>query len=273
MISYAQNAEDVVLARAFADQPWGFYIDVGANHPDWDSVTKHFYDRGWRGINIEPMSREHQLLTDARPGDVNLRVALGERAGTATLHETPLTNRGSSTILPDLAAAYERAGDHITPVEVEVTTLTDVCERWVPGPIDFIKVDVEGYEAEVVRGGDWTRFQPRVVVIEAVAPVTHEPTHDEWEPALLEAGYEYVLFDGLNRFYVHRDASELRDRVAVPANVLDRYVTLTQASERAAVRAHLETLRRALAALQESLSEDDAKPLPIAEEGPPTSIT
>ena len=64
-ISYAQNLEDVLLWRALGHIKNGFYIDVGANHPEWDSVTKHFYDLGWRGVNIEPMPREHLLLSEA----------------------------------------------------------------------------------------------------------------------------------------------------------------------------------------------------------------
>lgn len=258
MISYAQNAEDVVLARAFATQPWGFYIDVGANHPEWDSVTKHFYDLGWRGVNIEPMPREHLLLSEARPGDVNLQVAVSDEPGTATLHETPREHRGSSTLVEEIADIYRVRGEALTAVEVEVTTLTAVCEAWAPGSIDFLKIDVEGLEAATVRGADWTRFRPRVVVIEAVAPVTHQPSHAEWEPTLLAAGYELALFDGLNRFYVEGTESALRERLGAPANVLDGYVTLRQASERAAVQEHLRVLQDALSALSAVSSLPDA---------------
>src|SRR5579863_744930 len=75
LVSYAQNGEDVLLGRAFGWQTDGFYIDVGANHPVNDSVTKAFYDRGWRGINIEP-GRVFEKLAAMRPRDVNLPIAL-----------------------------------------------------------------------------------------------------------------------------------------------------------------------------------------------------
>ena len=74
-ISYAQNMEDVLLWRCFKDLENGTYIDVGANDPSEDSVTKAFYDRGWSGINIEPIQRHHDDLTAQRPRDINLRVA------------------------------------------------------------------------------------------------------------------------------------------------------------------------------------------------------
>lgn len=54
-ISFAQNGEDIRLLRAFIEQPTGFWVDVGANHPINDSVTKLFSLRGWRGINVEPV--------------------------------------------------------------------------------------------------------------------------------------------------------------------------------------------------------------------------
>jgi uncharacterized membrane protein len=66
ILSYAQNGEDVVLSRAFADQEFGFYVDVGACHPVEDSVTLHFYERGWQGVNVEPDRELHALFLEAR---------------------------------------------------------------------------------------------------------------------------------------------------------------------------------------------------------------
>ena len=59
--------------------------------------------------------------------------------------------------------------------------------------------------------------------IEATAPATKDQTHHLWEPLVLRAGYELCLFDGLNRFYVHSRHQELKDDLAIPANVFDRY--------------------------------------------------
>src|SRR6202163_2212891 len=84
--SYAQNFEDVMLARAFPGSS-GFYVDVGANDPDIDNVTRHFYERGWSGINIEPLSVNSEELRKKRPRDINLEMAVGEQEGTITFYE------------------------------------------------------------------------------------------------------------------------------------------------------------------------------------------
>ncbi|HTD03693.1 FkbM family methyltransferase, partial [Undibacterium sp.] len=88
-ISYAQNFEDVMLWRALKHVPNGFYIDVGANDPEIDSVTLAFYQRGWRGLNIEPMRQYHQRLLAQRPEDINLPVAVSDRAGQMHFYDVP----------------------------------------------------------------------------------------------------------------------------------------------------------------------------------------
>jgi FkbM family methyltransferase len=224
-VSYAQNAEDVVLARALRpDESEGFYVDVGAGHPVIDSVTKAFSERGWRGINVEPLAEEHALLAEDRPRDVNLNVALGAVSGTVKLFAGPPENRGASTIVPEYADAYRSQGQEFVAREVRLRTLAQVADEHVAGTVDFLKVDVEGLESEVLEGADWEWFRPRVVVVEATVPNSTEQAHLVWEPRLLAQGYELALFDGLNRFYARADEPDLRDRLAVPANVLDDFV-------------------------------------------------
>jgi len=235
-VSYAQNQEDVVLARALhPDEGAGFWVDVGAGDPVLDSVTAAFAERGWRGVNVEPLPREYDRLCAARPTDTNLRVALGATAGVGTLFVEPAADRerpdpdapidrGASTMVPELVERYRAAGEEYTPIEVPVWTLAQVVAEHVAGPVDFLKVDVEGFEREVLAGADWSSFRPRVVVMEATVPKSDEPAHDAWEPMLFEVGYRFALFDGLNRFYAHADEPALLQALAVPANVFDNFV-------------------------------------------------
>jgi FkbM family methyltransferase len=219
-VSYAQNFEDVLLWRVFKDQGPGFYIDVGAGHPDTDSVTRAFYDRGWRGVNIEPVPEFFLRIEAARPRDVNRRVAVGEAPGQADFFVVPGT--GLSTLDAAVAEKCRAAHFDVQAQSVEVTTLAEICRQHVQGDIHFLKIDVEGAERSVLAGADLGRYRPWVVVVEATAPMSTLPSHDSWEPGLLAAGYRFLWFDGLNRFYA---AEERHGDVAVhfqtPVNVFD----------------------------------------------------
>lgn len=229
MISYAQNFEDVMLARLFAGQDEGFYVDVGGWHPTLHSVTQHFYDRGWRGVNIEPIRAQHALFAAERPRDLNLNVAVGDAPGTVRFFEC-MDNTALSTASPEQAGELAKAGHAVESYEVESVTLAQVFEAHCPLVVDFLKVDVEGFEAHVLRSNDWTRFRPRVLVIEATKPAQAPSDWDhveaianwqEWEPLVLSAGYVFALFDGLSRFYVRQEEAPLAHRLRLPPGVFD----------------------------------------------------
>jgi FkbM family methyltransferase len=231
MISYAQNHEDVVLDRVFGARQDGFYIDVGAFSPIHGSVTKHFSDRGWRGINIEPSRPMFQQLQVERPRDVNLELGISDHAGTMTLYEYPFTGR--STLCRSIAEGA--AGLDLVERQVDVRTLREVCVAHAPQRIEFLKIDVEGHEAEVLAGADWSRWRPIVVVVEATVPGSRDPSHRRWEWRLRAADYRLALFDGLNRFYVRAEDRELLPHLAVPANVFDDFVPYEQWCTQAAL--------------------------------------
>jgi FkbM family methyltransferase len=227
MISFAQNGEDVVLSRAFDGQAAGFYIDVGAWEPVTDSVTKYFYDKGWCGINIEPVTSYYQRLVEERPRDINLNVAVGATA-TRKARFIEFEGSGLSGISESLnRTAIDALGLGFTErdVDVDVMSLADVTGRYAQGDVDFLKIDVEGAERSVIESAEWHAFRPRVIVVEAIAPLSCQPTWFQWEGLLFEAGYEFALFDGINRFYYRAEEPALRQRLSAPANALDNYVT------------------------------------------------
>lgn len=222
--SYAQKFEDVTLWRALRDVETGFYVDVGAWDPDLDSVTRASSERGWRGINVEPLPSRHAVLQAHRPRDVNLLAALGAAPGTTELFDVKAN--GLSTLDPALAAsAAEVHGYGIMRRTVQVLTLAEVCEAYVAGPVHFLKVDCEGAERAVLEGADFTRWRPWVLLVEALDPRTLQPNHAAWEGLLLAAGYRFAWFDALNRFYVAEEHHErLTPRLALPPNVFDNFV-------------------------------------------------
>lgn len=259
MISYAQNHEDVVLARIF-DEPSGFYIDVGAASPELHSVTKHFYDRGWHGINVEPLERWHRELVAARPRDVNLQIGLSDEPGILEFYDVGSVAAEESTFSPDVAETLRANGIEPDVRTVEVTKLAAVCERYAPERIDFLKLDVEGWELQVLRGGDWDRFRPVAVTVERTPPRTSQPASRCVNDFMRSAGYTPGLFDGLNRFYVRADHEHLLPLLSVPANVTDGFVD----AEVAALRESLDAAKRRLASLGESLDAAERRLASIA---------
>jgi FkbM family methyltransferase len=211
-ISYAQNFEDVILHRAFKDRDDGFYIDVGAAHPTGHSVTKNFYDRGWSGINIEPASVIFGLIEAERSRDLNLNVGLSDKEGQLTFYEAP-DSVGLSTFRSDWSEYWSREhGCKYVQRIVPVVTLAQVCERYVQRTIDFLKIDVEGHEREVLEGGDFSRWRPRVVLAEG----DREP----YQAILLNSGYRHATHDGVNHYFVREEDSDLVDKLAAPVSLV-----------------------------------------------------
>ena len=268
MISYAQNFEDVVLERCFKNVAAGFYIDVGAWDPFDCSVTHHFYERGWRGINIEPNPEYFQRLERDRARDTNLQVALGN---TEQVSQTFTVLRGSGlSTLRGLSDAYlenlDERGYPQEPIEVPIVSLASICRDHVgeSTEIDFLKVDVEGWEAEVLRGHDWDRWRPKVLVIEAITPVAFDEdsgldiftdTSSEWEPIVVECGYVFGLNDGINRFYVRKESSDLLEHLRMPVNCLDQAEKYPVWALRNELVAAQEEIRSLVAALEEGREE------------------
>src|SRR5215475_889153 len=226
-ISYAQNYEDVMLWRALKHIDHGFYIDVGANDPDLDSVTKAFYERGWHGINVEPAPQWFERLEKARPRDINLQLALGAEPGEITLYEIPDT--GLSTLEKKFAERHEAEhGFQSRELRVKMDTLSGICEKFHVAPIHFLKIDVEGAEKAVLQGADFGKIRPWIILLEATLPLSQEESYSDWEPLLLNAGYEYAYFDGLNRYYVAGEHENLKAAFKTPPNVFDDFIRSQQ---------------------------------------------
>ena len=223
MISFAQNFEDVMLYRIFRGLTNGFYIDVGAADPVHHSVTKWFYDLGWSGINIEPRATFFEALQRDRKRDLNLNCGAGAVSGVAMFLEMNLTHEWSSFDEAVRAAAATH-GETIVEQTIPILTLDEIIEKYAAGrTIDFLKIDVEGWERQVLTGLDLTRHRPTIIVIEATLQGRAEPNSTEWQHILVNAHYDQVYFDGLNKFFIKNERSELAKYFAVPPNVFDEY--------------------------------------------------
>lgn len=231
MISYAQNFEDVTLWRALKGISGGRYVDVGAFHPEIDSVTKWFYDQGWSGMNLEPVSEMFAVLEAARPRDTNIRVAASAVAGTATM-AVVADSMGLSSL--EVAVVEANVALPVRLEQVELRPLRELLEPYSGQDIHFLKIDAEGSEHDVLVGMDFVRFRPWVVIVEATAPLSQTKTSEQWEEILLSANYQHAYFDGLNEFYVAAEKFDLAKMLAVPPNVFDEFELAATVRERLA---------------------------------------
>lgn len=248
MISYSQSFEDVMLWRALKNVRNGFYVDVGANSPVICSVTKWFYDQGWTGINIEPDERCFDELKTSRPNDINLLVAAGESNGQIDFFETKTC--GWATTNERIAQKY------LAPEEIRATkkipchTLEFILDKYAENrEIHFLKIDVEGGETSCLKGMNFRKYRPWILVIEAVKPNTQELSVD-WENLVINADYKFVYFDGVNRFYVCSEKyAALKDCFRDPPNPFDYYVlydVVRLNDENGSIKRELETVRQKL---------------------------
>ncbi|WOB44716.1 FkbM family methyltransferase [Thermoleptolyngbya oregonensis NK1-22] len=220
-ISYAQHFEDVLLWRALKHVEDGFYIDVGAFHPEIASVSKAFYDNGWRGVHVEPLRQYAALLREHRPDEVVLEVALTEKSGIITFYE--ISDAGLSTGDATIAEGHRQQGFLVQEITVPCIPMADIFQRYGDRPIHWLKIDVEGLERSVLRGWGDSPVRPWIVVIESTLPNTTTDTHDHWETELTLRGYTSVLFDGLNRYYVSDRHPELKDALQYGVSVFDEF--------------------------------------------------
>jgi FkbM family methyltransferase len=253
--SYAQNFEDVMLARCFPG-PSGFYVDVGANDPDIDSVTRVFYERGWSGINIEPLASNFARLKKRRARDVNLRLAAGDQDGTITFYEIGKWH-GYSTTDAEIAAQHRRDGLQVIEYETPMRRLASVLDEHARGKtIDFLSVDVEGTELAVLAGTELTRHRPKVILAESRLPVTVNmvdrffdvPDRTADYVKLLEPrSYLLAYRDGLNAFFVAEEHKDLARHFFFPPGIADR---LTHAASIRPFEEKIAKLRSELASIR-----------------------
>lgn len=211
-LSYAQNLEDYHLDFAFSGQTDGVYVDVGGGHPVADNVSYWFYLKGWRGLIVEPQAALAKAYRHIRPRDVVYEGLAGATDSEAEFHVVDKLH-GLSSMLKPVAGPDGAVPVSYRTERLPVRRLDRLIAEADFKSIDFLKIDVEGAEPQVLAGIDLVKLRPRVLVIEAVNPGNLTGDAAAFEPGILAAGYELRLNDGLNRFYVAREAADVRARL------------------------------------------------------------
>lgn len=257
-ISYASNFEDVMLWRALKTATPGFYIDIGAHHPFVDSVTMAFYERGWRGINVEPIRHLHEMLVQNRPNDINICAAVAATTGNAEFHE--VVGTGLSTTDKQVAERHRQAGYDVQDYQVPIITLRDIYDTHQVTDVHFLKIDVEGSEEQVLLGAALDRVSPWIIIIEATEPNTQIPTHERWEYLLTNEQYTFVYFDGVNRYYLSKEHRNLAEHFRIPPNVFDNFIQYQYWDALAKCEQHVQALQQSIKKITSSWTWRLTKP-------------
>ncbi|MBN2169485.1 MAG: FkbM family methyltransferase [Actinobacteria bacterium] len=192
--SYSQNREDLIIDKLLGHKKKGFYVDVGAYDPVRSNNTMKFYRKNWSGINIEPDSTCLEKIASRRKRDMNLNIGIGSEFSKGTLYSFLPATR--STFSEAVARELIEKGLTLTGKnEVEIWPLSLVFEKYRPDQgIDFLSIDTEGYDLQVIKSNDWKRFKPEVICIESDGG-------DEAHRYLINIGYDMVAGTADNSIY------------------------------------------------------------------------
>jgi FkbM family methyltransferase len=194
-LSYSHEGEDMILARIFYNQNKGFYVDVGAHHPQRYSNTYYFYSLGWKGINIDAMPGSMKIFNQIRPNDINLEIPLSDSKQNLTYYLFNHSNLNWEVKL-------------VSEIELQTSTLSEVLEQYVSPEqdIDFLNIDVEGLDYEVLKSNDWTKYRPKIVLIEELEMVTLDQINKAKVSAFMyEQGYQLYGKSGYTLIFKRED--------------------------------------------------------------------
>ena len=166
--SYSQEGEDMVLQRIFAQKEYGFYIDVGAHHPKRFSNTYLFYKKGWRGINIDALPGSMDLFNKVRPNDINLEVGIGYKE--EELNYYMFNESALNSFSKKLSQNRDKAQDSYfikNVIKVGTKPLSKILDIYLNNnDIDFLNIDAEGSDLDVLKSNDWSKYRPKFVLVE-----------------------------------------------------------------------------------------------------------
>ena len=201
-ISYAQHGEDILLESLLHGKKGpGFYVDIGAHHPHRFSNTLLFYKKGWRGINIDAMPGSMKPFRMFRRRDINLEVGVGLQSGPLKFYafEEPAYNTFSPHLVND--AEFLKRVPLKAVHEVPVFTLAALLDKHLPENtvIDFLSIDAEGFDLDVLKSNNWQRYRPVYILVEEGMKFIKEGS--DVGRYLAEQQYEIVARSSITSLY------------------------------------------------------------------------
>lgn len=207
---YSHFGEDAFIDAYFRHKKHGFYVDVGAHHPKRYSNTALLYERGWRGINVEPDGHLISAFRRQRPNDINIQAGAGAREATIDFHRfsDPAVNTFSTENAERLKE--KKWLKEVAVEKVKVRTLANILNENLPHDvsIDFLNVDVEDLDLEVLMSNDWSKFRPTLIAVEdRFFKLLHKDTSDIFK-FLTNHNYVFMAKLGLTLIFINKETLE-----------------------------------------------------------------
>lgn len=196
--SYSQYGEDLIISKLLKNKTGGFYVDVGAFSPEKLSNTKYFSLRGWRGINLDVNPKTISEFKLARPNDISLNIGISDTESTMTFYKIRGMNSYMANTFVDSVDQKENVQEEVT---VKVLPLAKVLEEFLgSNTIDFMSIDVEGYDLLAIKSNNWQKFRPQIVCVESFCE-SDDKMYEKQKEFMKSVGYKEVYNNGLNSFY------------------------------------------------------------------------
>ena len=205
--SYSQEGEDMIINRLFINTNNGFYVDVGAHHPKRFSNTYFFYKKGWKGINIDAMTGSMRLFDKYRPRDINVEIPISDKREVLDFYvfNEPALNTFSKELYEKriLNSSY-----FLERVEKKQTyRLEEILKKYLKksASIDFLSVDAEGYDFNVLKSNDFTKYRPKIILVEIIGGTIEKIFSSYISKLLTEKHYTFYAKTGNTVFFISNE--------------------------------------------------------------------
>ena len=202
-VSYSQQGEDLVLQRIFEGVKSGYYVDIGAFHPKQYSNTLNFYNKGWKGLNVEPNKNNFFNFNTMRPRDVNVNCGIGTSESPMIYYEFSSPELNTFNIKHKEYWEKQQGYNIIGESKVLIQTLKELLDKNLPTGtnIDFLTIDVEGQDLDVLKSNEWEIYRPRIIVVEESFYELNSFESSEIYKFLKTKNYRLMSINGGSSFY------------------------------------------------------------------------
>jgi hypothetical protein len=185
--SYSNWGVDMLSDHFFIHKKKGIYIDIGCHHPFLNNNTLPLHKRGWRGINIDIDFSSIDIFNFFRPKDLNIEIGVSDNKGVADLYF--FHNRAAKNSL-----SKELGSEAKNIKKINTDTLNNIIEnsKFANEKINFLSIDVEGYELKVLQGFDLKKYKPDLIVLEFIQPNIKELSQQKIDTILESDLYKHM---------------------------------------------------------------------------------